>query len=77
MKQPIRIPEIVINYFSALIQVLKPINMSHENKGRICLPDDDNPVAEDQDCLQQDGEIFKKKDSLQIYSKKLKLNVFL
>ena len=24
--------------------------MSHENKGRICLPDDDNPVAEDQDC---------------------------
>ena len=50
MKQPIRIPEIVINYFLALIRVLKPINMSHENKGRICLPDDDNPVAEDQDC---------------------------
>ena len=24
--------------------------MSHENKARICLPDDDNPVAEDQDC---------------------------
>ena len=24
--------------------------MSHENKGRICLPDDDNPVAEDQEC---------------------------
>ena len=29
---------------------MKPINVSHENKGRICLPDDDNPVAEDQDC---------------------------
>ena len=24
--------------------------MSHEKKARICLPDDDNPVAEDQDC---------------------------
>ena len=37
-------------HFLALIQVLKPINMNHEKKGRICLPDNDNPVAEDQDC---------------------------
>ena len=44
------IPESVTVSFLALIQVLKPINISHENKGRICLPDDDNPVAEDQDC---------------------------
>ena len=29
---------------------MNPINVSHENKGRICLPDGDNPVAEDQDC---------------------------
>ena len=41
---------------------MKPINVTHENKGRICLPDDDNPVAEDQDCyatgwglIQEDG----------------------
>ena len=29
---------------------MKPINIDDENKGRICLPDDDNPVAEDQEC---------------------------
>ena len=29
---------------------MKPIDIIDENKGRICLPDDDNPVAEDQDC---------------------------
>ena len=45
-----KIPELVIISFLALIQVLKPININDENKGRICLPDDDNPVADDQDC---------------------------
>ena len=51
-----------MSLFTALIQVLKPININDENKGRICLPDDDNPVAEDQDCyatgwglVQEDG----------------------
>ena len=43
--------ELVIVFFSALIQVLKPININDGNKGRICLPDDDNPVAKDQDCF--------------------------
>ena len=53
---------LIWSLFSALIQVLKPINIDDENKGRICLPDDDNPVAEDQDCyatgwglVQEDG----------------------
>ena len=44
------IPELVIVSLLALIQVLKLINVNDENKGRICLPDDDNPVADDQDC---------------------------
>ena len=39
-----------MSLFLALIQLLKPINIEDENKGRICLPDDDNPVAEDQEC---------------------------
>ena len=39
-----------LSLFLALIKVLKPIDIIDENKGRICLPDDDNPVAEDQDC---------------------------
>ena len=34
-------------FFSALIQLKLPINIEDENKARICLPDDDNPVAED------------------------------
>lgn len=41
--------ELLIVFFSALIQVLKPININDGNKGRICVPDDDNPVAEDQE----------------------------
>ena len=43
--------ELVIVFFSALIQVLKPININDENKGRICLLDDDNLFARDQDCF--------------------------
>ena len=41
--------ELIIRYifFSALIQLKLPINIEDENKARICLPDDDNPVAED------------------------------
>ena len=39
-----------LSLFLALIKVLKPIDIIDENKGRICLPDNDNPVAEDQDC---------------------------
>ena len=27
-----------------------PISIEDENKARICLPDDDNPVADDQEC---------------------------
>ena len=50
VKRLTRLPELVIISFLALIQVLKPINVNDENKGRICLPDDDNPVADDQDC---------------------------
>ena len=50
MKRLTRILELVIVSFLALIQVLKPINMNHENNQCICLPDDDNIVAEDQDC---------------------------
>ena len=38
-----------LSLFLALIKVL-PIDIIDENKGRICLPDNDNPVAEDQDC---------------------------
>ena len=34
-----------------MIQLSKPINISHKNKGRICLSDDDNPVSEDQECF--------------------------
>ena len=37
-------------FFSALIQFKLPINIEDENKARICLPDDDNPVAENQEC---------------------------
>ena len=40
----------VIFYFLALIKVATPINIQHGKKGRICLPDDDNPVGEEQDC---------------------------
>ena len=40
----------IIASFLALIQVLKPINMGHENKGYIWLPDHDNLVVEDRDC---------------------------
>ena len=50
VKRLTRIPELAIVSFLALIQVLSPININNENKGRICLPDDDNPVADDQDC---------------------------
>ena len=39
-----------MSLFLALIQLLKPINLEDDNKGRICLPDDDNPVEEDQEC---------------------------
>lgn len=34
----------------ALIQLKLPISIEEENKARICLPDDDNPVADDQEC---------------------------
>ena len=50
VKRLTTIPELVIVSLLALIQVLKPINVNDKNKGRICLPDDDNPVADDQDC---------------------------
>ena len=50
VKRLTTIPELVIVSLLALIQVLKLINVNDENKGRICLPDDDNPVADDQDC---------------------------
>ena len=50
VKRLTTIPELVIVSLLALIQVLKPINVNDENKGRICLPDDGNPVADDQDC---------------------------
>ena len=39
-----------MSFFSALIQLKLPISIKDENKARICLPDDDNPVAEDQEC---------------------------
>ena len=37
-------------YFLALVQLKLPISIEDENKARICLPDDDNPVADDQEC---------------------------
>ena len=37
-------------FFSALIQLKLPINIEDENKAQICLPDDDNPIAEDREC---------------------------
>ena len=37
-------------YFLALLQLKLPISIEDENKARICLPDDDNPVADDEEC---------------------------
>ena len=39
-----------VSSIPALIQLKLPISIEDENKARICLPDDDNPVADDQEC---------------------------
>jgi len=35
----------------AILQLEEPIDIADENKGRICLPDDDSPIPSDTECF--------------------------